>query len=226
MASVRNQGRLAGLIYLGVVLTGIFTLAYVPSILFKNGNPSMVLDTLEKNQGLFRAGIIASLFMIMFYLALPFALARFLHHYGRWLTWAMILSVALAIPLMLLSVAYHMELARLVASNDASEPDVVRLLTGHDRWRHVATIFWGLWLAPFGWLTIRSRAIPRIFGTLLLFGCAGYLLNFAGPSFIQDYNNLPWQNYVSRPGSLGEIGTCLWLIIFGARAVPIANRKL
>lgn len=37
--SNKKLGRIAGLIYLGVVITGIFSLMYVPSKLIVDGNP-------------------------------------------------------------------------------------------------------------------------------------------------------------------------------------------
>ena len=39
----------------------------------------------------------------------------------------------------------------------------------------VASIFWGLWLFPFGLLVIRSGFIPRLFGFLLIVAGVAYL---------------------------------------------------
>ncbi|MGH7427466.1 MAG: DUF4386 domain-containing protein [Gemmatimonadales bacterium] len=38
----------------------------------------------------------------------------------------------------------------------------------HEQGITVASIFWGLWLFPFGMLVIRSGFIPRVFGVLLM----------------------------------------------------------
>lgn len=82
----------------------------------------------------------------------------------------------------------------------------------------IASIFWGLWLAPLGWLILKSGAVPRVLGVLLLLGCIGYLANYFGPILYAGYDDLPFQSYISKPGSIGEIGTCLRLCVMGASA--------
>ena len=44
----------------------------------------------------------------------------------------------------------------------------------------IASVFWGLWLFPFGYLVYKSGFLPKILGILLMFGCIGYLVNFTG----------------------------------------------
>jgi hypothetical protein len=36
--------------------------------------------------------------------------------------------------------------------------------------------------------------------------------------FIAHFDELPFVKFVTKPASIGEIGSCLWLVIFGARA--------
>ncbi|WP_379093992.1 hypothetical protein [Pedobacter sp. UC225_65] len=48
-------------------------------------------------------------------------------------------------------------------------------------------------------------------------GCFGYLLNFLGNSLWTGYSELGISSYVRLPASLGEIGTCLWLLMMGAK---------
>jgi|GEM_PF-5825088 len=55
--------RLAGSVYLLVALTGIFTLAYVPSRIPLSGDPATTLDTIRAAEPLFRIGIAAFLLM-------------------------------------------------------------------------------------------------------------------------------------------------------------------
>ena len=53
-------------------------------------------------------------------------------------------------------------------------------------------------------------------------GCVGYLVTFFGRLLMPECAELSFTRYISLPGSIGEIGTCLWLLIMGARERPIA----
>jgi hypothetical protein len=52
---------------------------------------------------------------------------------------------------------------------------------------------------------------------LLILGGFGYLVGDFGPILFVGYAELPFRNLISIPGSVGEIGTCLWLLVMGAR---------
>jgi len=215
--TVRMQGRVAGVIYLGVVLTGIFALAYSASQLFGDDDPAATAAALKANLSLLKASNIALLAMCAFFLALPFALARFLAPHGRNASLLMIGFVAASIPFSLLAIAQHFQLASLAETGALTEDAVAARVAAYDHWMDIASIFWGLWLAPLGWLVLKSGAIPRLLGVLLILGCAGYLANHFGPIFYQAYDELPFRGWISKPGTFGEIGTCLWLLIMGAR---------
>jgi len=215
--SVRMQGRIAGLVYLGVVLTGIFTLAYAASKLFGSDDPAITATTLAAKLGLLNASNIAFLAMCAFFLALPFALARFLAPYGRISSRLMIAFVVASIPFSLLAIMQHFELASLAGRGELSSAAVGAGLEAYDKWIGVASIFWGLWLAPLGWLVLKSGAIPRIIGVFLILGCIEYLAEYFGPLVSDGYKASQLREMLSWTSSIGEIATCLWLLVMGAR---------
>ena len=47
-----------------------------------------------------------------------------------------------------------------------------------------------------------------------MLGCFGYLINFTGNTLFVDYASFGIGKYAQLPATLGEIGTCLWLLIF------------
>lgn len=215
--SVKMQGRAAGLIYLGVVLTGIFSLAYAPGKWFVKDDPSATASAISANAALFNASIVSAIAMYAFFFALPFALARFLSPYGRNAARLMILLVAVSIPFSALAVAQHIDIARLVAAGGVTAEAVELRLAAYSKWIGVTSIFWGVWLAPLGWLILRSGAIPRILGVILILGCIEYLAEYFGPMLSDGYEGSLLQEILSYTSSIGEIGTCLWLLIMGAR---------
>lgn len=221
--TARTQGRIAGVIYLGVVLTGIFSLAHAPSRLIVDSDPAATAAAMSANVGLFRAANYAMLAMAAFFLALPFALSRFLSAYGPIASRLMILFVAASVPLTLLAVSQYFDLARLAASGGLAPEDVSSGLAAHRRWMGYASIFWGLWLAPLGWLILKSGAVPRVLGVFLILGCFEYLADYFGPMLYSGYAASPFRNLMSWTSSIGEIGTCLWLLMMGARGSPGAR---
>ena len=215
--TARLNGRIAGLVYLGVVATGVFTLAYVPGRIFADADPAAIASAISSNAALFDASNYAALAMSAFFLALPFALSRVLSRYGRNAARLLIVFVAASVPFSLLAVAQHFELGRAVADGAVAGDMIETRVASYDKWMDVASIFWGLWLAPLGWLILKSGAVPRLLGALLIFGCFAYLANYFGPILYRGYADLPFRGWLSMPGSLGEIGTCLWLLFMGAR---------
>ena len=81
----------------------------------------------------------------------------------------------------------------------------------------LATIFWGLWLFPFGYLVYHSGFLPRLLGVLLMVGCFGYVFNFIGIVLLPDYRQLSWSGYVTLPASISELAICLYLTVMGVR---------
>jgi hypothetical protein len=81
----------------------------------------------------------------------------------------------------------------------------------------LASIFWGLWLLPFGYLVYKSGFLPKIIGVFLMFGCFGYVINFTGNFLFPAYDGSVLAKVITIPGSLGEIGICLWMLIMGVK---------
>jgi hypothetical protein len=81
----------------------------------------------------------------------------------------------------------------------------------------VTKLFWGLWLLLFGYLVLSSGFLPKILGILLMLGCLGYMIDVFGGLLAPGYSDTSVSDYVLLPASVGEIGTCLWLLPVGAR---------
>jgi Domain of unknown function (DUF4386) len=103
------------------------------------------------------------------------------------------------------------------------QSEILLLLKQHDNGMEVIHIFSGLWLFPFGYLVFKSGILPKFLGILLMLGCLGYIINFLGSTLSPDYSKLGISSYLSLPATIGEIGTCLWLLIMGAKEkIPTA----
>lgn len=220
--SHRAIGRLAGLTYLSVVVTGLFSLAYVPSQLIDLSDAARTLANLSASQTLFRWGIAASVICYLSFLVLPIILYRLLEPFGR--VWAvlMVLLAITSVPISFVSLTHKLAILPMVAAA-AGPPDaalaveVMERLRAYNHGLSVTTIFWGLWLFPFGYLVTKSGVIPRILGVFLMLGCVGYLANFFGPLLWPVYRSTMLPDIAGKPAAIGEIGACLWLLVMGAK---------
>ncbi len=85
----------------------------------------------------------------------------------------------------------------------------------HARGITVVSIFWGLWLFPFGLLVMRSRFIPKLLGVLLLLAGAGYVAGSFATLVLPDVADRV--RAVTGILGFGELPIMVWLAFWGAR---------
>lgn len=223
MQADKKTARIAGLLYLIVVLTGIFSLAYVPSKLIVWNDASTTVANLQSSEMLFRLSIVAGIVCYTAFLLLPLVLYQLLQHVGKIPAVAMVALSVVSVPFSLFNLVNKVNVLTLLGDANylnAAEPgqlaaEVMTNLASYDNGIRVVSVFWGLWLFPFGYLVYRSGFLPKVLGMLLMAGCFGYLTNFLGNFLFASYRELGIGTYVALPATLGEIGICLWLVTVG-----------
>ncbi len=212
--------RLPGLLYLLVILTGIVTLGIVPGRLFASADPAAVIAAVQADSGWLRVGIAAGIVCYVAFLLLPVSLYPWLRSYGPTLAAAMVAFVVASVPLALANLGHRLEILDLAlgtAPFDAwtmaqREAAVAAAERRYDHGIRVVAVFWGLWLLPLGVLGLRSRALPRVLCALLLLGGVGYVVSALGAVLSPTFDASPISAWIIRPASVGEIGTCAWLL--------------
>lgn len=223
--TVTATARGAGLLYLVVVLTGIVSLAYVPSQISVPGNAAATVANIRTYEPLFRVGIAAGLVCYTAFLLLPLLLYRLLAPSGRAAAATMVALATASVPIAFGNLVHRLNALSLVGGGDhlaaltpsQIDAQVMIELAAYGNGLLVVKIFWGLWLLPFGYLVVRSGLLPRLLGLLLMAGCLGYLIDVGARLFVPAYGTAAVARLVTLPGSVGEIGTCLWLLIMGVR---------
>jgi Domain of unknown function (DUF4386) len=223
--SNKTTARIAGLLYLGVVLTGFFTLMYVPSKLIVSDNAALTYQNIVASESLFRLGIIGGLLCYTFFLFLPLLLYKLLKPVNENYAKIMVLLAVMSVPIFFLNVQNEFTVLSLINitnnhfgfSTEQIQSQIMLSLDQYDNGMRIVHIFSGLWLFPFGYLVFKSGFLPKILGILLMLGCFGYLINFVAHTLIPTYSKIGISSYISLPASLGEIGICLWLLIMGAK---------
>ncbi len=222
----RNRiARLAGGLYLLVVISGMFSLMYVPGLLIDWEDASQTVSNIGSSILLFQIGAVTELFCYSVFLLLPMVLYNLFVSTSKSIAMLMVILVIVAVPISFVAVAHKFEVIALLGNSKylaVLTPQEIGLrvmlaLESYYNGIHVAQVFWGLWLLPFGILVYRCGFLPRLLGIFLIAGCFGYLISFVGVSLLPNYPGSMIATIVDIPSAIGEIGSCLWLLIVGAR---------
>ena len=222
---MNKTARLAGLLYLVTIVSGLFGLMYVPSQISVPGNPEATIANIMASQSLYRFGIAASLVCYTVFLLVPLLLYRLLSPVNRTAAVLMVVFAVMNVPIALLGVPEKLNILSLLTKSDRAptissgqvQAQITSILNAYGNGMLIGEIFSGLWLIPLGYLVFKSGFLPRVLGALLIAGGCGYLLTVFGQVLVPGYNQLSIAYYDTLPAGLGEIGICLWLLIVGVR---------
>ncbi|WP_103070277.1 DUF4386 domain-containing protein [Aquimarina sediminis] len=222
MKSNKKTARIAGVLYLIIVLTGILSLMYVPSKLIVWDNPSVTFNNIVASESLYRIGIFSGLICYVCFIALPLVLYKLLKKVNKNYAMLMVILAIVSVPISYLNIQNKVDVLTLISGNDylkifsvdQLQTQVMLLLESYHNGILIVEVFWGLWLFPFGYLVFKSGFLPKILGVFLMVGCFSYLAMVSGKILFPDYD-IP--SFIMLPASIGEIGTCLWLLIMGAK---------
>lgn len=222
MSWTKNPGRIAGFLYLLLVVAAPVRLIYIPSKLFVTGNATATANNIAAHELLFRLGIVSDLFCGVIVIFLALALYRLLKGVDQKLAVLMlILGGVLPAAIDFFNVVNDAAALMLVRGADFlsvfDKPQRDALAMLFLRLHHQvivgAEILWGLWLFPLAVLVYKSGFLPRFLGVWLIINGFGYLaMSFTGlllPQYEERISNYAF------PALLGEMAFMLWLVIKG-----------
>ena len=228
MRSIQQQARFAGFLYLLLAFSAPIGLLYVPGKLIVSGNAAATAENLRASGGLLRLGIASELFHQGVGIFLVLALYRLFKPVDEYLSKQLVILGALvSVPIVFVNVLNEIAAGILVSGADFlsvfQKPQLDALaylfIRLHSQGINVASIFWGLWLFPFGLLVIRSGFIPRVLGYLLMIAGSAYLVTAFIVLILPEY--APIIRQVALPFESAELPIILWLAIWGARVRPV-----
>ncbi len=221
MTSIKTTARIAGVVYLTVIICGVFAEKYVRSTLVNLADGAQTIINIRNNEFLFRLGFVSDLLMQLAYFLLPLVLYRILKDTNKWLAQIMVMSVAVAVAIMCTNMLNHyapLLLFNAQAFNpEQIQPAVLFHLNLHNKGYHIAQLFFGFWLLPLGCLTYKSGLFPRIIGVFLIIGCFGYLTDVVLYFLFPMLNNVLLE-WITLPADIGEFLLCLYLLIKGVKS--------
>jgi len=222
MKSNKKTARIAGLIYLILIIAGVFANLFVRSSLIVPGDAAATANNIMANEGLFRLAYMSDLIMITCMVLLPLVLYVLLKPVNKNMALLMVIFALVSVPIMYTNMLNHFAPLLLLSgadyltvfAADQLNAQVMLFLNLHTAGYNV--IYFGLWLLPLGYLIYRSGYFPRILGVLLMIACFGFLIqSFAFFLLPPSYVVITYPGTVV--GILGEFGFCGWLLLKGAK---------
>ena len=231
MSSPKRLARIAGLLYLTIAMLAGFAYGYVLTKVYAPGDAATTAANVLENSGLVRFGVVADLLQatIMAFLAMTFY--QLLKHVNRNAASALVIFAAIAVTIMCLNNVFQFA-AVLVATDssyvtafgaEGSNALVLLLLDMHHHGYLIAQIFFGLWLAPMGYLAYKSGMFPKALGVVLIVGGVSYLVDmpvaFLAPDLSEQIHG-----FLAIPPAIAEIWMVGYLLIIGVKTVKKDER--
>ena len=221
--SLKKTARLAGFLYLLLVITGVYSIIFVSSQINVQGDAASTAKNILTNEFLFRTGIFNDFISNTIFVLLVLVLYRLFKQVNERQSKLMVALVIVQIPAVFIMEAFNITSlmiykGEILQSFELNQrQDIAKLfLKINDNGMVALEVFWGLWLIPFGQLVYKSGFIPRIFGILLLIAGIAYILDSSTFMLFPDY-----RAFVSRPAlllvAIGEVSITLWLLIKGIK---------
>jgi hypothetical protein len=223
-----KAARVAGAVYLSMVVTAPFSLIYIPRALIVRGNATATANNILAHETLFRLGIVADLITSVIFICLVLALYRLFSGVNQTHASLMVALVLVSAAVGFINVVNNIAALTLfrgadfLAVLDKPQRDALGMLfiRLHGQGTVINEIFWGLWLFPFGVLVMRSRFLPRILGAWLIINGFAYVVLSLTGLLLPQYTDKVYN--IAFPVLFGEMAIMLWLLIKGAKVQPLA----
>ena len=222
-SSLKNIARIVGLLYLFLIITGVYGIMYIPSQIIVPGDSVSTAKNIISNELLFRTGVLNDIITNTIFLFLVLVLYRLLKLVNESQAKIMFALVVVQIPVVFMMEAFNVTSLMILKGEIlktfelSQRQDLAILFININEYGTLSLeMFWGLWLLPFGLLVYKSEFIPRILGILLVIGGIAYMIDstvsilFPGCSTFVKYPTLLLV-------AIGEISITLWLLIKGVK---------
>lgn len=223
LSSMKKTARLAGLLYLIWVITGIYGMLYLPSKVSVMGDVVATANKILANEFMFRTGIINDLISATICVFMLLVLYRLFRHVNEGKAKLMVILFFLTLPVVFIMGAFNITTLMILKGEVlktfelSQRQDLAMLfLKINDYAELTLELFWGLWLIPFGQLVYKSGFIPRIIGIFLILNGVAYIIPSFTSVLFPDYRTLVTQ-FAMPFWILGEISITLWLLIKGVK---------
>ena len=220
--SPQLYARIAGVLYLIIIVVGIFDEAFVRNRIIVSGDATATAANIRSLESLWRFGIAAEFLLLICAVALTLIFFVLLRPVSKDLALLAVffnlvsLAVEAAVQLYLLGALFPLGKAEYLR---AFEPEQLYALASlsvksHSYGFGVALIFFGCVCLILGYLIFRSGFLPKALGVLMQIAGLSYLMDSFALILAPTFANRIFPA-VLVPAFVGEASLCLWLLVKG-----------
>ena len=224
MLSNKKLARIAGLLYLVVIATGLFAEVFVRQALTVSGDAMATARNIQVAELQFRYGFVADL--VNFVAGLPCVLIIYIlfKPVNKNLMRLAMLFVVIQTAVIAVNLLFQMAPLLLLGGKQylaAFQPSQLATLSllslniqalGYG----IGLVFFGFYCLIIGYVVFISTLVPRFLGILYAISGLGYLINSFTMFLSKNFAN-PYFVYIAIPIFIGELSFCLWLLIRGVK---------
>ena len=226
MSSLKATAHRAGLVYLVFSIIAVIGEFMFPTFLVP-GDAAATTHNIASAVTAYRLSILTGFVTHLFFIVLVVILYKLFKDVDQSLAMLMVLLVCIGVtvalanlvnkfgPLVILSGADYLS----VFTQQQLDAMTLGFLRLHGRLSSIPLGFWGLWLFPFGLLTIKSRYFPRILGVLQIIAGVAYVVSSVAAIVFPDQRGALTR--VMTPLYFGEVPMVFWLLLKGAKAPEV-----
>ena len=220
--SIKNTARIAGFLYLLMIIGGMITQIVLPDFIV-SGDGAATAGKIVASEWLYRLNFVIDLAWMACYLLTAWTLYVLLKPVGK--NAALLFTLLTTVSVAILCLNALNEFASLLLFSGAgyltaftaSQQQALGMffLDLHNVGYMIAQVFFGLWLLPLGYLVYKSGLLPKALGILLMLGCFGCLIELIQFFLFPGWEVVTYLDFAI--GAIAEISFCLWLLIMGAK---------
>ena len=207
-------------------VVALFGIMYVPSTLIVPGDATTTANNIIANELLFRMGIIGSLSTQIIHILVVLVLYKLFQPVNKNHASLMVVFGLVGVPIAMLNTLNRVAALLILRGADylsvfetgQLHAQMMLFLDFNEHGVFIATIFWGLWLFPLGYLVYKSGYFPRILGIIVMIAGFGYVFDFLTHIILPNYANykalfLPVVTILT----MGEVLFMIWVLFKGAK---------
>jgi hypothetical protein len=223
--TTKNMGRLAGLFFLLIAITGGWGYAYLRTSVFVPGDATATVANVMASEFLFRLAIVLSLVSQVLSVFLGLTLFQLFKEIHKVLATVLFVSMLMSAGITIVNQLNNFGVLLVLSGADylkaftAEQIKAIAFLFMRlaGSGQGLLEIFWTPYFFAFGLLAIKSKYLPKVLGILLITMSVTYAVNIYTKFLIPTFHPLMFTRMAIGLGALGGIPTMLWLLIKGAR---------
>jgi Domain of unknown function (DUF4386) len=215
---------MTGTLYLLVGIFGGLAEGFVEPKMYVAGNAAATATNVVANAGLVRLGVAADLLDQAFFILVAMSFYQLLKSVSQGVAAALVIFVILAAAIASLNAVFLFGALQVAtgASYQAAwgatgvNAMVLLLLDLQHYGLLIAQIFFGLWLAPLGYLAYKSGWFPKALGLVLIVASICYLVDMLAAFLAPEFGRVI-HGFVVIPCAVAEIWMVFYLLLIGVR---------